>query len=126
MLTLPSSTGAQQQLQQLTEKNRQLQDEVDKWQAYFASQSAVVKTNPPPAPDSFTPQTVASTPSPRPTPAIQKPPVASPRTHTVAAGETPASIARKAGVSLNALLAANPGLQPTHLRVGDVIKLPPP
>jgi LysM repeat protein len=126
VLTLPSSSAAQQQLQQLSDKNRQLQDEVDKWRAYYASQTALVKTNPPPAPNNFTPQPTTPTTQPPPSPAIPKPPVAKPRTHTVAANETPATIARKFGVNLNALLAANPGLQPTHLHVGQVINLPPP
>ena len=49
VLQLPSSPAAQQQLQQLADKNRQLQDEVDKWRAYYAAQMAAVKTNQPPA-----------------------------------------------------------------------------
>jgi LysM repeat protein len=48
------------------------------------------------------------------------------QTHTVARGDTLASIARKAGVSLPALQAANPGLNPRHLRTGETINLPPP
>src|SRR5271170_3132969 len=48
VLQLPSSSAAQQQLQQLADKNRQLQDEVDKWRAYYASQMAAAKTNLPP------------------------------------------------------------------------------
>jgi len=122
VLQLPSSPAAQQQLQQLAEKNRQLQDEVDKWRANYAGQPAAVKTNAPPAPDALTP-----TPVPSPTPvANSNPPLARPRTHIVAAGETPAAIARKLGVNLNALLAANPGLKPKRLRVGQPINLPPP
>jgi LysM repeat protein len=126
VLQLPSSSAAQQQLQQLADKNRQLQDEVDKWRAYYASQLAAVKTNLPPAPNNFTPQPTTIVIPQQPAPANPKPPLAKPRTHTVAAGETPATIARKFGVNLNALLAANPGLQPTHMHVGQVINLPPP
>lgn len=126
VLTLPSSSAAQQQLQQLADKNKQLQDEVDKWRAYYASQSAMLKTNPP--------QLVADNPALQPstvtprqaTVANPKPPLAKSRTHTVAAGETPATIARKYGVNLNSLLTANPGLQPTHMHVGQVINLPAP
>jgi LysM repeat protein len=44
----------------------------------------------------------------------------------VTTGETPAAIARKFGVNLNMLLAANPGLNPKKLRVGQTINLPPP
>ncbi len=117
VLQLPSSPAAQQQLQQLADKNRQLQDEVDKWRAYYASQLAAAKTNLPPQPNT------AAVSSP---PVVANPPVAKPRTHIVAAGETPAAIARKYGVNLNALLAANPGLNPKKLRVGQPVNLPPP
>jgi LysM repeat protein len=116
LLELPSSSTAIQQLQQLTDKNRQLQDEVDKWRA---SQTAAVKTNLLPAPVKVALQPAA--------PVVANPqPAAQPRTHAVAAGETPAAIARKYGVNLNALMAANPGLNPKKLRVGQAINLPPP
>jgi len=49
-----------------------------------------------------------------------------PRTHTVARGETLASIARKAGVSIPALEAANPYVNPNKIRAGQVLNLPPP
>jgi LysM repeat protein len=48
------------------------------------------------------------------------------RTHTVAAGETLASIARKSGVSLTALQAANPGVTPKKMKVGQVLNVPAP
>ncbi len=48
------------------------------------------------------------------------------RTHTVAAGETAVRIARRYGISLDALLAANPGLEPRRMRVGQVLNIPPP
>jgi tetratricopeptide (TPR) repeat protein len=38
VLPLPSAPAAQQQLERLSEQNRQLQDEVGKWRAYYASQ----------------------------------------------------------------------------------------
>ena len=49
-----------------------------------------------------------------------------PRTHTVARGETFASIARKAGVSIPTLEAANPYVNPNKIRAGQVLNLPPP
>ena len=48
VLPLPSAPAAQQQLENLAEQNRQLQDEVTKWRAYYASQLAAAKTNTPP------------------------------------------------------------------------------
>jgi LysM repeat protein len=47
-------------------------------------------------------------------------------TCTVRAGDTPAAIARKYGVKLDALLAANPGLNPKRLKVGQSITIPSP
>jgi LysM repeat protein len=125
VLQLPSSPAAQQQLQQLADKNRQLQDEVDKWRAYYAGQMAVVKTNQLPAAGKVALSAPAAASS-LANPATPAPPVGKTRTHIVAAGETPAAIARKAGVSLNALLAANPGLNPKKLHAGQSINLPPP
>ena len=40
VLPLPSTPAAQTQITQLVEQNQQLQDEVNKWRAYFASQQA--------------------------------------------------------------------------------------
>ncbi len=125
VMQLPSSPAAQQQLQQLADKNRQLQDEVDKWRAYYASQMVAMKTNSPP-PMNVAPQSTATAIPLQATTAAANPPVARPRTHVVAAGETPAAIARKFKLNLDALLAANPGLNPKKLRVGQPINLPPP
>jgi LysM repeat protein len=63
------------------------------------------------------------TPPPRSTPAVESRPTQ--RTHKVQAGETPASIARKYGVSLEALLAANPGLNPRRMQIGQTLNVPP-
>jgi LysM repeat protein len=49
---------------------------------------------------------------------------ARPHTHVVAGGETMASIARKCGVSLNALEVANPYVNPRKLKAGQVLNLP--
>src|SRR6202142_2160687 len=50
VLPLPSAPAAQQQLEKLSEQNRQLQDETAKWRAYYASQLAAAKTNSAPTP----------------------------------------------------------------------------
>lgn len=44
--------------------------------------------------------------------------------YTVKAGDYPAKIARAHGVSTSDLMAANPGLDPTKLKVGQKINLP--
>src|SRR3954463_5636592 len=46
---------------------------------------------------------------------------ASGRTYTVAAGDTLGSIATKEKTTVDALLAANPGVDPTGLQIGDTI-----
>jgi LysM repeat protein len=144
VLLLPSTTAAQKQLEDLAEKNRQLQLQVDKlnemlkqWNAWYASQQTAAKPgNPPPnnpvappasspTPDDISPQPPAGTT----TTTAAKPTTVKapkPRTHTVAEGDTPAAIARKYNVKLDALMAANPGLVPTHLRVGQVVNIPSP
>jgi len=61
--------------------------------------------------------------------ARQKPPTPSapaPRTHTVKQGDIPEAIARRYGVKLAALLAANPGLDPRRMKIGQTINLPAP
>jgi LysM repeat protein len=137
VLALPSTPAAQRQLEQLMEQNRELQDELNKWRAYANQLAALLKTNSLPQNNS-TPQT-----SPNPVQTVQtvtQPTEVAgsnhsantaarnpaPRTHTVVAGETPIAIARKYGVKLDALMAANPGLDPRHMRVGQVLNLPPP
>jgi tetratricopeptide (TPR) repeat protein len=51
-------------------------------------------------------------------------PVRPPRAHTVKSGETPTQIARQYGVKLDALLSANPKLDPRRMKVGDVVRIP--
>ena len=137
VLGLPSTSAAQQQLEKLAEQNRELQQQVDRlqdtvrqWNAYYASQRR--RSNPPPQNVSVPQQSAGPTPDANPAqpaatqtkPAPQK--AARPRTHTVAAGETMAGIARKSGVKLSELEAANPGVNPARIRVGQVLNLPPP
>ena len=47
-----------------------------------------------------------------------------PRTHTVVAGETAVGIARKYGIKLSALEAANPNMNPARIRAGQVLRIP--
>ncbi len=111
---------------------------MDKWHAYYNAQQAALTANPSvpqnnfssplsdsPMPAVETAQT-ANNSTPTTLAAARPPPVPAtkPRTHTVAAGETLASIARKAGVSLAAIQAANPGINPRKMSVGQTVKLP--
>ncbi len=44
--------------------------------------------------------------------------------YVVQPGDVPVQIAQRCGVTLEDLLAANPGLDPTRLRPGDRLKIP--
>lgn len=46
--------------------------------------------------------------------------------YIVQAGDVPAKIAKDKGITMEQLLAANPGLDPTRMKVGQVIKIPAP
>ena len=132
VLRLPSAPAAQQQLETQAEQIRQLQDEVNKWRAYYASQSAATKTNAPSAANATIPLTSARTAQSVSAPAdnasasrLAGPAtVARPRTHTVVAGETARGIARKYGVKLSALEEANPDMNPDRIRIGQVLNIP--
>lgn len=123
VLPLPSSPGIQRELEQLAEQNRQLREEIEKWRAYYARQGT---TNVPVPPASGEQPRITPAEPPRggtasPPPVVQTPPV---RTHQVQSGETPYSIARKYGVQLDALMAANPGLNPKRMQVGQRLNIP--
>ena len=45
-------------------------------------------------------------------------------TYSIAPGDTPSKIAKKFGLRVDAIMAENPGLEPSHLRVGQKIRLP--
>jgi LysM repeat protein len=138
VLPMPSTPAAQSQINQLIEENQHLQDEVNKWRAYYASQQASQDQSPSVADNSAQqpPNSIPLQPGQSGSTAVknvaENHPVRSTRTkeilgtHTVVAGETAIRIARRYGVSLEALLAANPGLEPRHMRVGQVLNIPSP
>jgi len=151
VMAMPTAPRAMRQIEELTETNRMLQlqverltDSVKQWSSYAATlQAAATRNNTapqtesglPPSTGSLTPEDVSTgttTPqhtstTPRATSTTSRPTTtrtARPRTHVVASGETMASIARKCGVSLASLQAANPGVSPKKLRAGQTLNLP--
>jgi LysM repeat protein len=58
--------------------------------------------------------------------AARQPTPAAVKAHSVKANETPTSIAKKYGVSVTALMAANPGVEARRLRIGQSLNLPVP
>jgi LysM repeat protein len=79
--------------------------------------TVVMDTNPPPL--------QASNPPVAPPPVVGPPPAAPSGTeYVIVHGDTLAKIAKKNGVTLSALKAANPGVEPTKLKVGQKLTIP--
>jgi LysM repeat protein len=91
---------------------------------------------PPPASNTATTATPAPTPAPTPTPPPQPqptPPPAPPtppepqaqaQDYAIAQGDTLGALAKKFGVTVKAIEDANPGVQPTKLKIGQKIHVP--
>lgn len=126
VMPIPPSTEIQRQLERLAMENRQLREQLDRLQA--APPQPVVDARPvqstPAAPVVTTAPAGAgrsaggySTPKPERL-------TSSTRTHRVKAGETPMAIARRYDLRLDALLGANPGLNPKRLQIGQSLVIP--
>lgn len=84
----------------------------------------IPSADPPPTRTAVAPPSrTTSTPT-RPSSSTPSPTSTRSRTHVVRAGENPSAIARRYGISVNALLAANPGVNPRRMPVGTVLRLP--
>jgi LysM repeat protein len=83
---------------------------------------AAVDTNPPPTEASNPPVAVPPVVTPAPTPAPV--PEAAGTEYVVIKGDSFAKIAKKNGVSVKAIQAANPGVAPAKLKVGQKISIP--
>jgi LysM repeat protein len=83
----------------------------------------VMDTNPPPV--STNPPVVMPPIETNPPVVVVPPPISQPGTeYVIAKGDTLAKIAKKNGVTLKALEAANPNVQPTKLKVGQKLTIP--
>lgn len=136
----PVAQSLQHDLERLSDENRQLKQQVESWKAFYDANAAhlAAVTNPPPTqPQPQPAKQTAATPA-RPTtpaqnnfaqapaPAHPAKPSATIGTYAIKSGDTPASVARKYGVKLDALLAANPGLDAKHLKIGQTVTIPAP
>ena len=143
----PLPQAAQRDLERVMLENRDLRAQLGQWQAFYAANHAQPQTSPPvvtpihaqdaaPQPAPPAPMEVARSETPRPTPVPARPTIAmassrtsvaiSSHTYTVKSGDIPSSIARRCGVSVAALLAANPQVQPTRMQPGQVLAVPLP
>jgi len=135
VMSMPSAPAAQRQLENLVVTNGELLKQIEllkKWNAYYAEQLAAksnsipVQNNPVAQQIQNPVQSLQIVPAPEPNPTATHPVNSTLRTHAVASGETEAAIARKFGMKLSALQAANPGVNPNKLHVGQILNIPPP
>jgi LysM repeat protein len=132
----PVTERQQREFERMAEDKRRLSEEVEKWRAYAISLQALTNQIVAAQPPARTARSAAPTQPPTnagptlqasaagstgPTTAA---PIAMQRTHTVKAGETAATIARRYGVKLDALRAANPKLEPRRMHVGQTLNIP--
>lgn len=126
----PVSEKQQRELERLLEENKRLREDIQKWQAYASYLQTLTNQAPNPLPAARVAQPARGSPQPladsTSTGRSTATPAASPRTHTVKAGETPTFIARKYGVKLEALMAANPRLDPRRMQIGQAVIIPSP
>lgn len=124
----PVTQTMQRDLERLAAENRDLRQKLEAWQSYYAGQSQ------PPATNTTRVQQTTTLPQQQAQPQQRAEPVqtqakqssSTTRTHTVQSGESPYTIARKYGVKLDALMAANPGVDARRLRPGQSLKIPAP
>ena len=66
----------------------------------------------------------ATTPSPEPAPLTPAEDGSGRMQYTIESGDTLSKVARKLGISLDALMRANPGIEPRYLRIGQKVYVP--
>jgi LysM repeat protein len=134
----PVTQRMQREFEQLSEENKRLHEELEACHANLvglqqmrANQASVAAAPTRPAPTNNSRQpaiqaqatvqpsnTAVSTPAPARLAATLG------RTHTVKPGDTPTMIARKYGVKVDALMAANPSVDARRLQIGQALTLP--
>jgi tetratricopeptide (TPR) repeat protein len=134
-----STQNLQKAVDDLRAENQLLKQQLQAWQAYYAGRGIVTSNGLPPSPAPFSPVQpqpvqVNTARSETPVPPVTRTsaPVrtaqatASNRLHTIAAGETFATIARRYRVSAAALQSANPTIDARRMRPGQALVIPPP
>jgi len=138
----PLQQNMQRDLERQADEIRDLRQKLDAWQSYYAARGMAT----PPDATLTSPNTSVSvqrlsgsstaqaattsgTVSPAPTPSPARAARQSGRiigTYAIKSGDTPAAVARKYGVKLDALLAVNPNLDARHLKIGQTLNIPAP
>jgi LysM repeat protein len=131
----PVTDKLQTELEKVLLQNKQLSADLEKWRAYATRQQNATNQDGAgsPAPRAIQQSVPGQPPASRAGPSNSASPVRPPiapattlRTHIVKAGETPTIIARTYGVKVEALMAANPKLDPRRLQVGRAVTIPAP
>jgi len=132
------SQQLQKEFARLSQENKDLRQQIEELRRQLGQRPSPAVTTPPGPvvrpPVALNPPAEPVTPANPPAEAAA-PPTSPPersrpapvmRTHTVRAGDTSYAIARRYGVQPAALRAANPGLDPRRLQVGQVLNIPRP
>ena len=133
----PTTQIIQKQLDRLTLENKTLREQVSILEAELKERSAAPARSAVSPPASAPPVTrpVSQTAAPQATPTNPSPgmaqppsstPPAQPSSYMVASGDTMNKIARQHKIKVSKLEAANPGLDPRHLKVGQKLVIPAP
>jgi LysM repeat protein len=129
----PVTERQQREFERLAEENRRLNEELERWRACAIRLQALTnqagatpvasraaKPTAPSQPAPIIPASLLSSTN-KNSPAA---PATMRCTHTIKTGETAATIARKYGIKVDALLAANPRLAPRRLHPGQTLNIP--
>jgi LysM repeat protein len=131
----PLASPAQRELERVLLENKQLHDTVTTLQSQLDQLKATPAAR---APIYATPlpQTPVEKPAPSRNPAVTPHTTESSsgtsalrgtaHTYSIKSGDTPTALAKKFGVSVNALMAANPQVNAKHLHVGQILNIPTP
>jgi LysM repeat protein len=132
----PVTQSLQNDFERLNDANKKLREDLENWRSYALHLQALTNQllsapRPTPVTAASVPPTAATAPpaatpvafntgGSRPAPTVQ----AGTRTHTVKPGETPVAIARRYGVRVDALMAANPRVDARRMQVGQALNIP--
>ncbi len=127
----PVTPALQRDFERVVNENKSLRLQLDQMHQKLALATNRVLLAPPPlAPitNAVRPAAPALTAtnrvSPAPSNTARGPTPVATKTHTVKERENLAQIARKYGITLSALMNANPGVEPKKLKIGQAIKVP--
>jgi LysM repeat protein len=132
----PVTDRLQRQFEQVAEENKSLSEqktrltaELEQWRSYAARLESLTNRSAAQATAPARPTQVIPTVQTSAVFLAQAAPAASAsaasgRTYTVKAGETLVLIAKKCGIKLETLMAANPHLEPRRLKVGQSLRIP--